>query len=102
MIKQLDWSAVDCVSPLELDGSRIARVYCKHPTLTFDEWWVTGDGSIRYLGVNEPPPHEEVVVCNGSEHNILSERFMRRANCRRPDLRVRMTGRRRQTPSFPT
>jgi len=75
-VNVLDWESVSLIVPLDIEGQRLARVYCKHPTLTYDEWWLSNITMSQYVGVNEPPTGFPHISCSGEEAKEITDCFL--------------------------
>lgn len=85
MSRELDWSSVTFIVPMEIDAERFVRVFCKHPTLTFDEWWLSRNARPQFVGVNEPPDGARRVACSGEHAKELADCFLETGTCPKDD-----------------
>jgi hypothetical protein len=58
-----DWNHVELV--VLMHEQRIARVFERHPTLTYKEYWFSSPKAAKYVGVNEPPDSGNHVSVTG-------------------------------------
>lgn len=67
MAQSLNWDAVEFVILQDMEGMKFARVFEKHPKLTWNEWWFSPGSEPQFVGVNEPPSDGDRVNVNGAD-----------------------------------
>ena len=71
-----NWDEVRFLIMVDFEGDRFVRVFEKHPTLTFNEYWCSPNSPPKFMGVNEPPEDDELKELSGEEARQAMQRYL--------------------------